>query len=73
MISVIITAYKEPKTIGKAIESILKNNLKNYELIVTAPDEETLDVVSKYKKRYSFIKTLKDKGQGKPAALNLSI
>ncbi|MCD4666270.1 glycosyltransferase [archaeon] len=72
MISVIITSYKEPKTIGKAIEAVLnqKNNY-DYDIIVSAPDEETLDVVRKYQKKYKKIKIFKDPGKGKMLALNL--
>jgi cellulose synthase/poly-beta-1,6-N-acetylglucosamine synthase-like glycosyltransferase len=72
MISIIITAYKEARTIGKAIEQVLKNNLKKYEIIITAPDEETLEAAKKYSKKFRFIKLLKDKGEGKPAALTLA-
>lgn len=69
MISVIITSYKEEKTIGKSIESILNNNLKEkYEILVLAPDESTLNVAKKYK----HVQVIKDKGEGKPAALNLA-
>lgn len=73
MISIIITSYKEPNTIGKAIESILKNNLKNYEVLVTAPDKETLDAAKKYSKENKNIKLIKDFGKGKPLALNLAV
>lgn len=70
MISIIITAYKEPKTIGKAIQSILDNNLKEkFEIIVIAPDKETREVAEKFSK----VKTLIDKGDGKPSALNLAV
>tara|TARA_Y100000310_G_scaffold307486_1_gene349613 strand:- start:1005 stop:1880 length:876 start_codon:yes stop_codon:yes gene_type:complete len=69
MISIILTAYKEPDTIGKAIEQILKNNLKNYELLVTAPDDETLNAAKKYSKEIKKLKLIKDKGEGKPTAL----
>ena len=69
MISVIITAYKEPRTIVKAIESILENNLKNFELLVVAPDQETLKAASKFKQ----VNLLQDLGKGKPIALNLAI
>lgn len=70
MISIILTAYKEPQTIGKAIEQILKNKLpKNYELIVTAPDKETLDVARDFQKKYKKIKIFQDAGKGKPLAL----
>ena len=72
MISIVITAYKEEKSLGKAIESLLKNKIKeNYEIIVSAPDDATLDVAKEYGKKYKQIIILKDKGKGKPAALNL--
>jgi cellulose synthase/poly-beta-1,6-N-acetylglucosamine synthase-like glycosyltransferase len=68
MISIVITSFKEPKTIGKAIESFLNQNIKEkYELIVCAPDKETLDVAKKYKK----VKIFKDPGKGKSYALNM--
>ncbi len=70
MISIGITAFKEPKTIGKAIESFLANKMKDYEIIVSAPDKETLAVVKKHAKNNSRIKAIKDKGKGKPSALN---
>lgn len=73
MISIIITSYKEPNTIGKAIKSILKNNLKNYEILVTAPDKETLDAAKQYSDKNKKIKLIKDLGKGKPLALNLAV
>jgi len=72
MISIVITSYKEPKTIGMAIEQILKNKItEEFELIVCAPDRETLNVARKYAKRYKQIKLFKDPGKGKIFALNL--
>lgn len=71
MISIIITAYKEEKTIGKAIEYILKNKIPDsYEILVLAPDEKTLDEARKYSKNNKKIKVIKDSGKGKPSALN---
>jgi len=68
MISIVITSYKEPGTIGKAIESFLKQNIKGrYELIVSAPDKETIAAAKKYKK----VKIFNDPGKGKSYALNL--
>ena len=67
MISIIITSFKEPKTIGKAIEAFQNQKIKEkYELIVVAPDKETLNAA----KKYSSVKTFQDEGKGKPAALN---
>ena len=68
MLSIIITSYKEAKTIGRAIESFVNQNIKDYELLILAPDKETLDAAKKYKK----VKVIRDKGNGKPAALNLA-
>jgi len=67
MISIIITSYKEPKTIGRAIEAVLNNKIKEkHEIIVAAPDKETAAVIKKYKQ----VKYFKDKGLGKSNALN---
>ena len=72
MISIIINSFKEPHLIGKAIESILKNNIKEkYELIIAAPDKETASVIKNYAKKHKQIKYLKDEGKGKVNALNL--
>ena len=72
MISIIITSFKEPKTIGKAIESFIFQDIKEkYELIVVAPDDETLNVARKYAKKHKQIKIFKDPGKGKSYALNL--
>ena len=72
MISIVITSFNEPDTIGKAIDSIISQDIKyDYELIVSAPDIETLMVARDYKKRSSKIKLFKDSGKGKSYALNL--
>ena len=68
MISILITAYREEKTIGKCIESFKQQNIKEkYEIIVIAPDKETLDEAKKHR-----VQTLKDPKKGKPVALNLA-
>jgi len=72
MISIIITSFNEPQTIGKAIESFLNQNIKEkYELIVSAPDKPTLAVAREYKRKYKQIKIFSDPGKGKSHALNL--
>jgi len=74
MISVIITTYKEPKTLPKAINSILNQipQDKKIEIVVVGPDKQTEAVVQKFSSRYSFVKYIQDRGEGKPAALNLA-
>ena len=72
MISIVITSFKEPKTIGKAIESFLNQNIKEkYELIISAPDKETLNIAREYSKKNKQVKIFKDPGKGKSYALNL--
>ncbi|MBU2639701.1 MAG: glycosyltransferase [Nanoarchaeota archaeon] len=65
-ISLIITAFKETN-VGRAIESALNQTYKeDYEVIVCAPDKETLNISKKYK-----VKTFIDPGKGKSFALKL--
>lgn len=72
MISIIITSFKEPELVKKAIEAILKNKIKEkYELIVAAPDKETELVVKQFSKKNKKIKYFKDPGKGKSFALNM--
>ena len=72
MISIVITAFKEPRTIGKAIEHFLKQDIgEEFEIIVSAPDEETLGVARTFQKRHNNIRMFKDPGKGKSWALNI--
>ena len=66
-IAILISSFKESKTIRKAIESFLKQriNLK-FRLIVSAPDKETHEIVKEYKGVELFI----DPGKGKSYAIN---
>ncbi|MBI1972809.1 glycosyltransferase family 2 protein [Candidatus Woesearchaeota archaeon] len=71
MITIIITSFKEPHSVGKAIEAVLANTLKEkYELLVAAPDKETAQVIRSYTRRYKQVIYFKDKGRGKANALN---
>lgn len=71
-IILLITAFKEPKTIGKAIESAINQKTSyDYEILISAPDKETLDISKKYAKKNKNIKLFKDPGKGKSFALNL--
>jgi cellulose synthase/poly-beta-1,6-N-acetylglucosamine synthase-like glycosyltransferase len=68
MISLIITSYNEPELIGRAIEAALNQKTSHqYEIIVSAPDNKTLEVA----KKYENVKTFRDPGKGKMHALNL--
>ncbi len=68
--SILITAYREPKTIGRALEAILSQvAAPGTEIIVICPDDETAQAAL----MYPAVTVLRDEGRGKPAALNLGL
>lgn len=80
MISIIITSYKEPRTIGKAIQSIAVSSYSGitnpFEIIQVSPDRETLDAGIKTAKKLrlgSKFKQIVDPRKGKPFALKLAL
>ena len=73
MISIIITSFKEPHTIGRAIRAALSQKISgNYEILVVAPDRETRNAAQTYAKNDKRVRVLADAGKGKPSALNLA-
>ncbi len=71
MLSVIITTFCEPN-IRMAINAVLEQKIPDdFELIVAAPDVETENLVTAYKKTYPQIRYFKDPGRGKSFALNV--
>jgi cellulose synthase/poly-beta-1,6-N-acetylglucosamine synthase-like glycosyltransferase len=74
MLSCIVTAYKEPTTIGAAIEALIAQDWQEeYEILVACPDQPTADVVLACAQKYPQVQHLRDSGEGKPAALNLAL
>jgi len=73
MISILITAYREPTTVGKAIEAFLAQLPEDAELLVVAPDPETTAVVEEYARRYPVVRHVLDPQRGKPTALNFGL
>ena len=79
MISVIIASFKEPKTIGRCISSIVNRKYSgiptSFEIIQVSPDEETLNAGKKEAKKYRLGKKyiqIKDPKKGKPYALRMA-
>ncbi len=71
MLSIIITAYKEEKTIQKAVQSFLNQKIPgDFEILVFSPDQETRNAVLAISKNNKRVKHFYDSGKGKPAALN---
>jgi cellulose synthase/poly-beta-1,6-N-acetylglucosamine synthase-like glycosyltransferase len=73
MLSIIITSFKEVKTLKRAINSFLSQDIKEeYEILVVAPDNETRDFINSEYKNNKRVIYLRDEGKGKPSALNLA-
>ncbi len=74
MISLIATAYEDPKSTKECIKRILnqENINEEYELIVSSPDEPTKKIIMEYKKKYpKIIKYVKQEyGSGKNRHMN---
>ncbi|MBN1260455.1 MAG: glycosyltransferase [Anaerolineae bacterium] len=73
MITILITAFREPDTVGKAIESFLPQLPQDVELLVVSPDPATTAVVETYARRYPVVRHIQDPQSGKPAALNFGL
>lgn len=77
-VSVIITAYKEEKTIGIALDSIINPELNEYkgdfEVLIVCPDKGTWLSARNKAEEFKFknIRRVKDPQKGKPLALNMA-
>ena len=68
-LTVIITAYREADTLGRALDAFLPQLPPDAELLVVTPDPETCAVAEDYAARYANVRHLLDPQQGKPTAL----
>ncbi len=73
VITVLITAFQEAGTIGRALEAFLGQVPPDAEILVVCPDVETTAVIQQYAAQYSQIRHIPDPGAGKPAALNIGL
>ncbi len=68
-VTVLVTAYREAETLGKALDAILPQLDTEDEIIVICPDDETAQAATSF----PGVRVLRDSHQGKPAALNLGM
>ena len=71
LISAIVTAFREEKTIGKVLNELRNQLPSKSEIIVISPDNPTIFEVRKIAELDERIRVLKDPGKGKPTALNI--
>ena len=72
-LSVLLTAFREPQTVGPAIEALLPQLPTAAELLVICPDPETTAVAQAYVARDARVRHVADPQRGKPAALNVGL
>ena len=73
MISIIVTAFRESATMGRAIEAFLTQMPLDAELLGVCPDPETAAVVEQYAACHLVVRHVQDAGRGKPAALTVAL
>ena len=76
LVSVITPAFNAEKTIGKTIESVLKQSYKNLELIIVddISSDNTVEIVKRYQRKDSRVKLfILEKKGGASGARNLAI
>lgn len=76
IVSVVIPVYREKGLLIDAIESVLSQSFKHFEIILVDnnSDQESLNILHRYHKKYpSVIRLLKETKQGAPSARNKGI
>lgn len=76
LVSIIMPAYNSSKYIGQAIESVISQTYKNWELIIVDDDskDNTLEVIKKYMREDNRIKCISlKKNYGAAHARNIAI
>jgi len=69
--TLLITSFHEPDTIGRAIEHAQNQKTDyDYDILISAPDSETLAIAESYALLSDNIKLFKDEGKGKSKAIN---
>ena len=71
LVSVVIPCYKQAHYLPQAIESVIDQTYKNYEIIVV--DDGSPDNTSEVAARYSGVRVIRQKNQGLSAARNTGI
>ena len=73
MLSILITAFREAGTVGRAIERFLPQLSPEAEILVASPDPETIKVVDNYAACYPAVLHVADPQRGKPTAVNAGL
>lgn len=74
-ISIVVPAYNVSNYIGRCLDSLVNQKMKNIEIIVIddGSTDSTYEIVDSYRKKYNFIKLLRQVNSGVSAARNLGI
>jgi ADP-heptose:LPS heptosyltransferase/glycosyltransferase involved in cell wall biosynthesis len=70
-VSLVITAFNEPSSIKKALQSVLNQDFNKFDILVSAPDEATLNAARETAKGNRRVLFFRDPGKGKSYALGI--
>jgi glycosyltransferase involved in cell wall biosynthesis len=76
LISIVIPSYNKARFIGRTLDSILRQNYSNYEIIVQdgGSTDGTYEIISKYAKKYPEIFKVESKNdKGQTNAINIGL
>lgn len=75
LISIIIPTYNSASTLGRCLESIIEQDCNSFEvwIIDAVSTDETLQIIEKYTKKYSFINFVSEPDKGIYDAMNKGI
>jgi len=72
-LSILITAFREAETVGRAIGAFLSQLPADAEILAICPDPATTAVVDGYAAHHPAVRHVADPQRGKPAALNVGL
>lgn len=75
LLSIIIPTYNQEDKIKKCLDSLLNQDIKNYEIIVIndGSTDKTADIINEYVQKHNIISTINQENQGQGIARNTGI
>lgn len=73
LVSVILDNYNYGRFISEAIDSVLNQTYKNYEIVIVddGSSDNSVDIIKQYARQYSFIKPIFKENGGQTSAFNV--
>ena len=75
LVSVVVPVYNSESTLKNCLKSIVSQKYPNYEVVIVNNNstDSTLNIIEKFENKYSFVKSVFEKKQGRGSARNAGI